>query len=105
MKIPPSLIPIFYSGSWLPCCIEASFCAHSVAINCAGPLQDAGGVAFVFGGQSWHDFSAMQRQQKLTFGEMRQSGARSIEIHCADHRCSHSTTPLADGWPDGYAVV
>ena len=33
MKIPPSLIPIFYSGSWLPCCIEASFCAHSVAIN------------------------------------------------------------------------
>ena len=33
MKIPPLLIPIFYSGSWLPCCIEASFCAHSVAIN------------------------------------------------------------------------
>jgi len=96
MKIPPSLIPIFYSGSWLPCCIEASFCAHSVTIACAGPLQDAGGVAFVY---------AMQRQQKFTFGEMRQSGARSIEIHCADHRCSHSTTALAGGWPDGYAVV
>jgi hypothetical protein len=38
------------------------------------------GVAFVFGGQAWHNFNAMQRQQKITFG---------------DHRCSHSTTALA----------
>jgi hypothetical protein len=42
----------------------------------------------------------MKREQKITFGEMRQSGVRSVVIYCADYRCSHSTTALADGWPD-----
>jgi len=33
------------------------------------------GVAFLFGGQSWHNFSAMQRAQKTTLiEEMRLSG-------------------------------
>ena len=31
---------------------------------------------------------------------MRQSGVRSVAIYCSDYRCSHSTTALADGWPD-----
>jgi len=31
---------------------------------------------------------------------MRESGARNVTIHCNDHRCGHSTTALADGWPD-----
>jgi hypothetical protein len=32
-------------------------------------------VAFLFGGQSWHNFSAMQRAQKTTLiEEMRLSG-------------------------------
>ena len=39
-------------------------------------------------------------EQKITLGDMRETGVRIIEIHCADHRCSHSTTALADGWPD-----
>jgi hypothetical protein len=43
---------------------------------------------------------AMQRSQKITFGEMRESGVRSVIISCADYRCAHSTTALADGWPD-----
>jgi hypothetical protein len=42
----------------------------------------------------------MPREQKITFGEMRESGVRSVVIYCADYRCSHSTTALADGWPD-----
>jgi hypothetical protein len=42
----------------------------------------------------------MQRSQKITFGEMRESGVRSVIIACADYRCSRSTTTLADGWPD-----
>ena len=38
--------------------------------------------------------------QKITFGEMRESGVRDVLIYCRDHRCSHSTTLSADRWPD-----
>jgi hypothetical protein len=41
-----------------------------------------------------------KREQKITFGEMRESGVRSVIIACADYRCGHSTTALVDGWPD-----
>jgi hypothetical protein len=41
------------------------------------------------------------RATKITFGEMRASGVHGILIYCADYRCSHHTTALADGWPDG----
>ena len=37
--------------------------------------------------------------QKITFGEMRDSGVRDVLIYCRDHRCSHSTT-ISAGWPD-----
>jgi hypothetical protein len=30
------------------------------------------------------------RQQKITFGEMREMGVRGLLIYCADYRCSHS---------------
>lgn len=40
----------------------------------------------------------MQREQKITFGEMRASGVRGVLICCSDYRCSHSTKALADGW-------
>lgn len=42
----------------------------------------------------------MQREQKITFGEMRESGVRSVLICCADYRRAHSTNTLADGWAD-----
>ncbi len=38
--------------------------------------------------------------QKITFGEMRNSGVREVLIYCWDHRCSHSATLSADQWPD-----
>jgi hypothetical protein len=38
--------------------------------------------------------------QKITFGEMRESGVRDVLIYCRDHRCSHSTTISADRWGD-----
>jgi hypothetical protein len=38
--------------------------------------------------------------QKITFGEMRQSGARGMLIYCADYHCSHSTAICADLWGD-----
>ena len=40
------------------------------------------------------------RQQKITFGEMRDSGVRGVLVYCSDYRCSHSTAISADQWPD-----
>jgi hypothetical protein len=39
-------------------------------------------------------------QQKITFGEMRESGVRDVLIYCRDHRCSHHVETNADGRPD-----
>jgi hypothetical protein len=36
--------------------------------------------------------------QKITFGEMRDSGVRDVLIYCRDHPCSHHVS--ADRWPD-----
>jgi hypothetical protein len=30
------------------------------------------------------------RQQKITLGEMRESGVRGLLVYCADYKCSHS---------------
>ena len=38
--------------------------------------------------------------QKITFAEMRESGARGLLVYCADYRCSHSIAVSADRWPD-----
>jgi len=40
------------------------------------------------------------RDQKITFGEMRASGARGVLIYYCDHRCSHHIRISADQWPD-----
>jgi hypothetical protein len=42
----------------------------------------------------------MTTPQKITFGEMRASGASDVLIYCRDHRCSHHVETIADGWPD-----
>jgi len=42
----------------------------------------------------------VSREQKITFGQMGETGVRRVIIVRADHRCSHPTTALADGWPD-----
>jgi hypothetical protein len=44
--------------------------------------------------------SETARSQKITFGEMRESGIRGVLVYCADYRCSHSTALNADQWPD-----
>jgi hypothetical protein len=41
-----------------------------------------------------------ERPQKITFGEMRESGVRSLLIYCADHHCSHSVEISGDRWSD-----
>jgi hypothetical protein len=38
--------------------------------------------------------------QKITFGELRESGVRDVLIYCRDYHCSHSTEISADRWPD-----
>jgi hypothetical protein len=34
----------------------------------------------------------MPPEQKITFGEMRASGASRIIVHCGDYKCGHSVT-------------
>ena len=40
------------------------------------------------------------REQKITLGEMRQSGVTGLLIYCSDYRCSHHLKISADPWPD-----
>ena len=42
----------------------------------------------------------MQRQPKITFGEMRASGISKILVFCSDYKCSHLIEMDADQWPD-----
>jgi hypothetical protein len=42
----------------------------------------------------------MQRPQKITFGEMHDSGVRGVLVHCSDYKCRHYVTASADPWPD-----
>jgi hypothetical protein len=32
----------------------------------------------------------LDRPQKITFAEMRESGVRGLLVYCTDYRCSHS---------------
>jgi hypothetical protein len=45
-------------------------------------------------------YAGPMRPQKITFGEMRASGARGVVVFCRDHACSHSVTMDAELWPD-----
>jgi hypothetical protein len=42
----------------------------------------------------------MPRPQKITFGEMRESGVRGVLVYCSDYKCSHYVNASADPWPD-----
>ena len=42
----------------------------------------------------------MQREQKITLGEMRESGPRRLLIYCADYKCAHSVALDSERWPD-----
>jgi hypothetical protein len=60
-----------------------ALCAHAdKAQAVAASLDDRSG-------ESW-GMSELTRQQKITFGEMRESGVDRVLIYCADHKCSHS---------------
>ena len=42
----------------------------------------------------------MDQQDKITFGEMRASGASRVTVHCGDHKCGHSVTMYPALWFD-----
>jgi hypothetical protein len=42
----------------------------------------------------------MPRPEKITFGEMRESGVRGLLIYCSDYHCSHWTAISGDRWAD-----
>jgi hypothetical protein len=42
----------------------------------------------------------MPRQQKITFAEMRASGASRVIVRCGDYKCGRSVTIYPALWPD-----
>jgi hypothetical protein len=40
------------------------------------------------------------RPQKITFGEMSDSGVRGLLVYCQNYQCSHSTAISGNRWPD-----
>jgi hypothetical protein len=44
------------------------------------------------------------RPQKITCGQMRESGVRGVLVYCADYRCSHSLAISNDAWPDDVRI-
>ena len=49
----------------------------------------------------WPETATMTaRQQKITVGEMRESGPTRLLVYCQDYRCAHSVTIDAGQWPD-----
>ncbi|SIO39078.1 hypothetical protein SAMN05443247_04750 [Bradyrhizobium erythrophlei] len=40
------------------------------------------------------------REQKITLGEMRESGPTRLLVFCQDFRCAHSVAIDGDAWPD-----
>jgi len=42
----------------------------------------------------------MARQQKITIGEMRESGPTRLIVYCGDYKCAHSVVIDASCWAD-----
>ena len=40
----------------------------------------------------------MQREQKITLGEMRECGPTRLLVYCADYKCAHSIVVDASRW-------
>jgi hypothetical protein len=38
--------------------------------------------------------------QKITFGELRETGVHDVLVYCRDHTCSHHIEVSAGRWPD-----
>jgi hypothetical protein len=41
-----------------------------------------------------------KREQKITLGQMRESGPRRLQVFCGDYQCAHSVVVNADRWGD-----
>jgi hypothetical protein len=43
----------------------------------------------------------MQREQKITLGQMRSDdGPRRLIVYCGEYKCAHSVVISSEGWPD-----
>jgi hypothetical protein len=42
----------------------------------------------------------MQRERKITLGEMQASGLRRLLVYCGDYKCAHDVEISADRWRD-----
>src|SRR5712671_423742 len=41
-----------------------------------------------------------KREQEITLGEMRATGATHLLVYCGDYKCAHSHVVNAGRWPD-----
>jgi hypothetical protein len=46
----------------------------------------------------------MQREQKITLGEMRESGPTRLIVYCGDYKCAHSVVINSERWPDHFRL-
>jgi hypothetical protein len=46
----------------------------------------------------------MQRAQKITLGETRQSGPTRLIVYCSDYKCAHSVVIDAGRWGDDVRI-
>jgi hypothetical protein len=51
-------------------------------------------------GKEFWQARTMTRQQKITLGEMRESGPIRLIVYCGDYKCAHSVVIDADRWPN-----
>jgi hypothetical protein len=50
--------------------------------------------------REWRGLFNVLAPDKITIGQMRQSGVTGVLIYCADHKCSHVVTASVEEWPD-----
>src|SRR5450755_2190528 len=81
-----------FIGGVIRSTVQRALCAHAEHAQAVAASLDARSA------ESWA-MPETVRQQKITFGEMRASGARGLLIYCSDYKCSHSTAISADQWP------
>jgi hypothetical protein len=76
-------------------CAEPDFHAYDALYLLRGPIRKGLIICKpVSAALSW----AMHRQQKITLGEMRESGPRRLLIYCGGYRCAHSVVVDAARW-------
>ena len=87
--------------------MNAGEAQESAGPNASGPsnhLFHRGGLSSALAqssaGMAEGKRTAMKREQEITLGEMRATGATHLLVRCGDYKCAHSHVVDAGRWPD-----